>query len=167
MTLEEPQETRTVVFSPDRAYRYRLKQTWDPALPHLCFLMLNPSTADEVKNDPTVERCERRARATAGCGGLEVVNIFAYRATDPTDMKVQADPIGPNNDRHIIEAASSALMVICAWGNHGDHMDRGRTVVKLLRGQGIPLYYLRLGQAGQPGHPLYIGYNVQPILWEG
>jgi hypothetical protein len=140
-------QLRTAVFSPDRAYRYRLKQTWDGTLPHLCFLILNPSIADEVKNDPTVERCERRARATAGCGGLEVINIFAYQTTDPAEMKAQPDPIGPENDRHIIEAASSASMVICAWGNHGDHMDRGRVVIRLLREKGITC---GLGRAASP-----------------
>ena len=158
-------EIRTTVFSPERAYRYRLKQTWDPALPHIVYCLLNPSTADEQKNDPTVERCERRARATKGCGASEIINIFAYRATNPLNMKAQTDPVGPDNDHHIIEAAKGALMVICGWGNHGAYMGRGKMVEKLLRDNGIPLHYLRLGKEGQPGHPLYIGYDVMPTLW--
>jgi len=128
----------------------------------MCFLMLNPSTADEVKNDPTVERCERRARATTGVGGLEVINIFAYCATDPEEMKAQPDPVGPDNDKHILEAATKAQMVICAWGKHGQHMNRGRQVAEMLAKSGIEMYCLKVNCDGFPAHPLYIGYDVKP-----
>ena len=155
-------ETREAVFSPDRKYRYRLRQIWNKNLPCLCFLMLNPSTADETKNDPTVERCERRARATENCGGVEIINIFAYRATDPNIMKAQTDPIGPYNDKHILEAATNAAQLIIAWGKHGQHMTRGEQVLSLLRDNAIKPYHLKINKDGFPAHPLYISYNVQP-----
>lgn len=155
-------ETRETVFSPCRKYRCRLRQIWEPTLPSLCFLMLNPSTADETRNDPTVERCERRARATAECGGVEIINIFSYRATMPEDMKAQADPTGPDNDAHILEAARNAHMVICAWGRHGQHLDRGRNVLEMLHRECIKTYCLKINSDGYPAHPLYIGYNVKP-----
>lgn len=154
-------ESRNTIFSPCRQYRYRLSQIWDESKPILCFLMLNPSTADEVKNDPTVERCERRARTT-GYGGVEIINIFAYRATDPNEMKAQIDPVGEDNDKHILEAALKAGQVICAWGKHGQHMNRGQQVLDLLLTAGVQPYCLKINGDGYPAHPLYIGYDVEP-----
>lgn len=145
-------------------YRYALTRTWDERGGRVNFLMLNPSTATEVQNDPTVERCERRAR-TLGFGAFRVTNIFAYRATDPRDMRAQADPIGPDNDAAILEAATWAGRVICAWGTHGEHMRRGPAVEALLRPTGLPLLHLGLSKAGHPKHPLYISYAVQPQPW--
>jgi hypothetical protein len=153
------------VYSPCEAYRYALTRIWDAARPRALFVMLNPSTATELQNDPTVERCERRARAL-GCGGFRVVNIFAYRATDPKLMRAQADPVGPGNDAAIAEAAVWADQIICAWGSHGGHLARGVTVETLLRSLGRPLYHLGVTQSGAPKHPLYIGYAVQPELWD-
>ena len=86
------------VYSDCERYRYTLTRTWDEGAGRVLFIMLNPSTATEVQNDPTVERCERRAR-TLGYGAFRVCNIFAYRATDPRDMRAQADPNGPGNDK--------------------------------------------------------------------
>lgn len=149
------------LFSPCRRYRYRLWRYWDRSQPYLVFLMLNPSTADELTNDPTVERCERRARSM-GYGGLEVVNIFAYRATDPAVMKAQDDPVGPDNNQAILDAVQAAGMVVCAWGMHGNYRGRGIEVRRLLNDHRITPYCLRTGKDGQPGHPLYIGYDVLP-----
>jgi hypothetical protein len=95
------------------------------------FIMLNPSTATEVQNDPTVERCERRARAL-GFGAFRVLNIFAWRATDPRDMRAAADPVGPQNDATILDSLAWANSVICAWGTHGAHLGRGPEVEALL-----------------------------------
>lgn len=156
-------------YSPCERYRYLLTRVWDPAGPRALFVMLNPSTATEVQNDPTVERCERRARAL-DFGGFRVANIFAFRATDPRVMRAQADPVGPGNDAAILEAANWANQmaggkIICAWGNHGAHLDRGPQVEALLRATGLPLWHFGLTQAGQPRHPLYIAYTHQPALW--
>ena len=152
------------VYSPCEAYRYALTRVWDTGAARAVFVMLNPSTATEVQNDPTVERCERRARAL-GFGGFRVVNIFAYRATDPKVMRAQADPVGPGNDAAIIAAAAWGRQVICAWGSHGAHLGRGAAVEALLRARGGPLFQLGLTQSGAPKHPLYISYAVQPEPW--
>ena len=152
------------VYSPCERYRYLLTRVWDPAGAKALFVMLNPSTATEVQNDPTVERCERRARAL-GFGAFRVTNIFAFRATDPKVMRAVGDPVGPGNDAAIRESVPWADRVICAWGAHGAHLDRGHTVQALLRGTGVPLHHLGLTKDGHPKHPLYIGYDVQPMLW--
>ncbi len=120
------------IYSDCAAYRYALTRVWDAAGRKALFVMLNPSTATEVQNDPTVERCERRARVL-GFGAFRVVNIFAYRATDPKLMRAQADPVGPGNDAAIAEGAAWADQIICAWGSHGAHLDRGSAVEALLR----------------------------------
>ncbi|MGO4907945.1 DUF1643 domain-containing protein [Pseudorhodobacter sp. W20_MBD10_FR17] len=146
-------------------YRYALTRVWDPAGEKVAFVMLNPSTATEVQNDPTVERCERRARAL-GFGAFRVVNIFAFRATDPRVMRAQSDPVGMENDTAILTAAEWADRVICAWGSHGSYLDRGVAVERVLRGTGRPLFQLGLTKAGQPKHPLYIGYDRRPEVWE-
>ncbi len=152
------------VYSPCEAYRYALTRVWQPGGRKAFFVMLNPSTATEVQNDPTVERCERRTRAL-GFGAFRVANIFAYRATDPKVMRAQVDPVGPGNDAAIAEGAAWADQVICGWGAHGAHLARGDAVTSLLRGTGLPLYHLGLTLAGAPKHPLYIGYATQPELW--
>lgn len=152
------------VYSDCMAYRYCLIRVWDASLPKVSFVMLNPSTATEVQNDPTVERCERRARAM-GFGAFQVANIFAYRATDPKDMRRAGDPIGPENDSAILNAAAWADQTICAWGTHGAHLGRGAQVCALLRNQGHALFHLGLTKDGAPKHPLYIGYAVAPTEW--
>jgi hypothetical protein len=152
-------------YSDCQAYRYALTRVWDRAGGKVTFVMLNPSTATEVQNDPTVERCERRARAL-GFGSFRVVNIFAYRATDPRVMRAQDDPVGAGNDAAILAAVAWADRVVCAWGSHGAHLGRGAAVERVLRATGYPLYQLGLTKAGQPKHPLYIGYDRQPELWE-
>jgi hypothetical protein len=126
--------------------------------------MLNPSTADETQNDPTVERCERRARMW-GYGGVEVYNVFAFRATDPEDMKAQVDPVGPDNDIWIADFArkSRATLAIGAWGNHGGHNNRAQEVVDILRRNNADVKALKMNASGNPKHPLYIGYKQAPI----
>lgn len=148
------------LFSPDRKYRYSLWRLWEPSKLFAVFVMLNPSTADEVKNDPTVERCERRARAL-GFGGLTVVNIFALRSTDPKALYKAADPVGERNDAEIRNACVAAGMVVCAWGNHGGLYGRGRFVLDLLAEDRVKPYHLGITGQGQPRHPLYVPYSVQ------
>ncbi len=152
------------VYSDCERYRYMLTRVWDADGRRALFIMLNPSTATEVQNDPTVERCERRARAL-GFGAFRVLNIFAWRDTDPRAMRAAADPVGPGNDDAIRDSLPWADQIICAWGTHGAHLDRGVAVEALLRHQGAELYHLGLSKAGHPKHPLYIGYQVQPVPW--
>ncbi len=154
------------VYSSCERYRYLLTRVWDGAGRRALFVMLNPSTATEFQNDPTVERCERRAR-TLGFGAFRVTNIFAFRATDPKVMRMQADPVGPGNDAAILASATvwAPDAIICAWGAHGAFLDRGAAVRAILRQTRQPLFHLGLTAAGQPKHPLYIGYECQPGLW--
>lgn len=154
----------TAVYSDCERYRYSLTRIWDPARRRAMFVMLNPSTATEVQNDPTVERCERRARAL-GFGAFQVTNIFAWRDTDPRAMRAAPDPVGPDNDAAILEGVAWADQVIAAWGTHGEHLGRGAAVAALLRGGGSPVFHLGLSKAGHPKHPLYIAYSQQPALW--
>ena len=154
----------TALYSDCQQFRYALTRHWDRAGKRVTFVMLNPSTATEMQNDPTVERCERRARAM-GYGAFQVVNIFAFRATDPANMRRAADPIGPDNDHAIHSAAQWADDIICAWGSHGAHLGRGALVESQLRADGFALHHLGLTKGGAPKHPLYISYNVQPIGW--
>jgi len=151
------------VYSDCLSYRYLLTRRWTDDSKAL-FIMLNPSTATEIQNDPTVERCERRARAL-GFGAFRVANIFAYRATDPKVMRAAADPVGPENDAAILQSLDWADQVICAWGNHGLHLNRGAAVHALLRQTGRPLLHLGLTGQNQPRHPLYISYDELPVQW--
>lgn len=149
------------VFSPDKTHRYRLWRTWDESKPPLVMVMLNPSIADEGQNDPTVERCQRRAMAM-GFGGLQVVNIFALVSTDPAGLYSHPDPVGPDNNAAILEAVKGAGMVLCAWGTHGQHIGRAMEVVSLLRRVGVTPYCLGQNADESPKHPLYVAYSIEP-----
>lgn len=158
----------TALYSDCERYRYHWLREWAPWQPRLTFILLNPSTATELATDPTVEGCYRRALAWQ-FGSLQVLNLFAYRATDPRDMKAAADPIGPSNDEVIISACTMrgrADVIICGWGNHGAHLNRAQAVRRLLAEHAVPLHCLRITKAGQPQHPLYIARDVMPIDME-
>ena len=152
------------VYSDCERYRYDLTRIWDQSAGRVTFVMLNPSTATEVQNDPTVERCERRAR-TLGFGGFRVTNIFAWRDTDPKKMRLAKAPIGPENDAAIKDACAWSHKVIAAWGNHGAYLERGAEVAKVLHQSGRPILHLGLSKQGHPKHPLYIAYSQKPEAW--
>jgi hypothetical protein len=152
------------VYSDCERYRYALTRVWDGAAPRLLFIMLNPSKATERANDPTVERCERRARVL-GYGAMRVMNIFAWRETDPKKLRQAADPVGADNDSLLLAALIWADCVIAGWGVHGEHLGRGPQVEALLRGAGADLACLGLSKAGHPRHPLYIAYAKPPVPW--
>lgn len=142
--------------------------------------MLNPSTADEFANDPTVERCQRRAEMM-GFEGFTVTNLFAWRSTDKSVLPKVAQPIGEawrlpleregaymdlnKNDEAITREVMGSQMVICAWGNDGALLGRSKQVLILLRECGVTLHALKLTATGEPQHPLYLGYAVQPREW--
>lgn len=147
-------------FSECRTYRYALWRRWSEG-PAMLWIMLNPSTADETRNDPTVERCQRRAEQAA-YGAVWVANIFALRSTDPAALYRHRDPVGPENNDHIGALARDAGLVVCGWGNHGTHMARGADVMTRLQAAGHEPHCLRMTGKRQPGHPLYIGYDVEP-----
>lgn len=168
------------VFSPDRFWRYSLTRDLVTPLvigdeiaegdPNTClFICLNPSTADESKNDQTVSKCMGYARRW-GYSKLVVCNIFAIRSTDPKALyDVQGTPynvVGPQNDRHILDNARAASLVVCAWGNHGAHLSRGSLVAAKLRRLGVPLHVLGMNMDGSPRHPLYLRGDLTPIPWK-
>jgi hypothetical protein len=147
-------------FSDCRKWRYLLWRRWDRRGAIANFLMLNPSTADEAKLDPTCARARAYAEAW-GYGALIVTNVFGWRSTDPRALKLVKDPVGKGNDAAILRAARESDLVVCAWGNHG--IDRSRQVRELLKG--IPLHVLKLTGAGEPGHPLYLKKSLKAAPW--
>lgn len=137
---------RGATFSADRRYRYRLWRRWDRSKPVVAFVMLNPSTADARRDDPTIRRCVGFAR-TWGFGGVEVVNLYAFRATEPRRLRDVVDPVGPDNERHVMRAIRRARLVVLAWGAHAE----ATRLLSLRRAR-----CLGLTKAGQPRHPLYL-----------
>jgi hypothetical protein len=152
-------------FSPCRRWRYLLWRRWDEGRPLANFLMLNPSTADEVQLDPSCTRARIYAERW-GYGGLIVTNIFGWRATDPGEMKAVRDPVGRGNDAAIVRAAKEAALVVCAWGNHGAHQERSATVLTALRSRQVALNYLKINSSGEPAHPLYLRGSLEPTRWD-
>ncbi|MBU6329749.1 MAG: DUF1643 domain-containing protein [Acidobacteria bacterium] len=149
-------------FSADRRHRYTLCRVWDPQLPMVNFVMLNPSTADAFALDPTNRRCGGFARAW-GFGGFETTNLFALRSTDPRVLREASDPVGPDNDRSIGEAAARCALVVVAWGTHGALQGRGAEVLALLADLGIAPSHLRRTRDGHPAHPLYLPADLEPM----
>jgi len=148
--------------SDDGLYRYNLVRDWgDNEDPGMLFVMLNPSTADAVEDDPTIRRCINFAKRE-GCGYMEVVNLFAFRATDPKAMKAADDPVGPENDLVIRQALEDADIVVCAWGAHGSFKARDKVVLDIIHQSGHVPKALGVTQAGQPRHPLYLK-NIAPL----
>jgi hypothetical protein len=147
-----------------RRWRTLLWRRWDEAGPIANFLMLNPSIADETVLDPTCARARDYA-ARWGYGTLLVTNVFAWRATNPDEMKAAQDPVGKGNDAVILRAARKSAIVVCAWGNHGAHLERSQAVLRLLRGAGVALNALRLNASGEPAHPLYLSGRLRPRPW--
>lgn len=161
--------TRTCHFSPCRTYRYELRIIWDESRKPQMFIGLNPSTADEENDDPTVRRCIDFAKLW-GAGGLVMTNACGYRETDPKVMLAYAgDQVGPENTVGYLErlAAQCQNKPIAAWGKHANKVDsshrphRGRgALLAALMG---PLDCLRLNLDGSPCHPLYLRATLTPI----
>jgi hypothetical protein len=138
--------TRSAVISVCRNYRYELWRKWSDA-PCCVFVGLNPSTADEIADDATIRKCIRYARLW-GYGGLGMVNLFAWRATNPKEMMAVRDPVGPENDDTICRIAASAGIMIAVWGNRGSFNQRDKAVKLMLP----RLYCLHKTKSGAPGH---------------
>jgi hypothetical protein len=151
---------RSADFSLCRTYRYTLWRVWNSKAPPACFIGLNPSTADELEDDPTIRRCMRFAKAW-GYGGLVMANLFAFRATDPRMMKAAIDPVGPDNDAWLLRLADKAGIVIAAWGNHGSFMGRDRRVAGIIEN----LHCLGTTKDGSPKHPLYLRAGTALVEW--
>ncbi len=144
-------------------YRYLLKREWDADAPQATFVMLNPSTADAECDDPTIRRCINFSRSW-GYGCLEVVNLFAYRATKPQVLFQADDPIGSQNDRYLQQAIRRATLIVVTWGIHGSFLDRDEAVLTLISGK--HLYCLGLTKAGHPRHPLWLKNSTQLTIFD-
>ena len=142
---------RSAIFSDCRKYRYELWRWWDRSKPYVVFIGLNPSTADEINNDPTVTRCISFAQSW-NYGGLCMMNLFAFRATKPGDMKACLYPIGPDNDEHLIMVTDKAGIIVAAWGIHGNHKKRDEEVMYFIS----DMYCLGTTKHGYPCHPLFL-----------
>lgn len=150
----------TAQLSRCRQYRYALWRTWDETKPWAMFIGLNPSTADETNDDPTLIRCKNFAR-TWGYGGVCIANLFAYRATDPRVMMTHEKPVGPQNNKWLKALAREAGIVVAAWGNYGAFMNRSHQVKKLIPN----LHCLKINASGEPAHPLYQPVTARPIVF--
>ena len=149
-------------------YRHRLTRTWDAEKPHAMFVMMNPSIADSLVDDPTVAKCGRFAR-TWRYGGIYVGNTFAYRTTDQKRLMKVPDPVGPENDAHLIEMAKQAAIVVFAYGQpcHATLRSRGLALARLLMKEaGVTPHTLRLAKNGTPWHPLYLPEILKPVVWQ-
>ncbi|MEK3807779.1 DUF1643 domain-containing protein [Bacillus sp. FSL H8-0547] len=144
-----------------KEYRYSLWRIWNENLPRITFIMLNPSTADDQEDDPTLRRCIKFAMGW-GFGSLEVVNLFAYRSTDPKLLISAHDPIGEKNNEYIREALNRSDKVVLAWGTKGSLLDRDKEVLQLLKDISTPIYTLELTRYGYPRHPLYVKADKIP-----
>ena len=160
---------KDAVLSDDHLYRYDLTRYWrEPGEPErgvVTFIGLNPSTADAQEDDPTIRRCIGFARQW-GYDGLHMVNLFAYRATNPKNMKAAPDPVGPDNDRTIRKVCYQSETVVACWGAHGEYRHRGEYVASLFPVLGpqdtlIPLHCLGCTKAGHPRHPLYLRKDTE------
>lgn len=150
-------------FSECGHFRYRLWRYWGAAPDQIAtFIMLNPSIADEMRNDPTVERCQRRSRQW-NCSGIRVVNLFAWISTSPKEMwkarRNGADIVGrPYNDDAIMHSVAGSKYVVAAWGKGDKELnERAEEVVSMLRCSS--LLCLGKNSDGSPQHPLYIPYS--------
>lgn len=131
---------------------------------HMCmFVGLNPSAADEINDDATLRRCIRFARRL-GYGGIYIVNLFAWIARDPQDLKRALDPVGKENDAYISKIAERSETVVLAWGVHGGFQGRALEVL----GSGVlgtELYCLGRTKEGHPRHPLYLPAEVELMAY--
>lgn len=125
------------------------------------FIGLNPSTADETNDDPTIRRCIDFAKRW-GFGAMCMTNAFAFRSTDPSVMKSNSNPVGGENNRWIIDIGKNAGLVVAAWGKHGKHLNRDETVLRYLMAQEIQVHCLGLNNDGTPKHPLYLAKETKP-----
>lgn len=158
-------ESGAAIFSRDRVYRYTLTRMWDAEKPWGIFIGLNPSTADEDRLDNTLRRVIRYLDRE-GCGAMIVVNLFAFRATDPRAMLMAKDPVGEDNDHwinQVINYVTSEGPILCGWGTNGNYLGRSREVLGTL-----PMdraCYLTMTKDGEPGHPLYLPSAAPFVPW--
>lgn len=147
-------------FSENNEYRYVLWRNFDDKSKLCTFIGLNPSTADETVDDPTIRRCINFA-ANFNCGKMAMINLFAYRSTSPEIMKSYHSPIGPKNDEWILKVASQSQIIVACWGNHGVFLEQDKHILQLLESYNI--FCLDKNKSGTPKHPLYVKGGIKLV----
>ena len=146
------------IFSDCRKYRYALWRIWDGKKSNAMIIGLNPSTADEKSNDPTILRCISFA-SSWGYGGVYVTNLFGFRATSPNELRAYKDPVGKDNDLWVHEMTKKVAIKVAAWGNHGKFLNRSEKLLLSLD----PLHCIQINKSGEPAHPLYLKADLNPF----
>ena len=147
---------KNATFSSCRTYRYSLSRIWDKKKKYVLFIGLNPSTANEESDDPTIRRCVNYAK-NWGYGGFMMVNLFAYRTALPSKLKKVKYPVGQNNDKYIVTLSKKADITVAAWGNNGNLYSRDKQILNLVPN----LKCLKVNKSGQPAHPLYLKKDLK------
>lgn len=150
----------TCIFSRDGRFRYTLNRTWGPGS-RVAFIGLNPSTADELEDDPTIRRCIGFAKSW-GYGSLLMLNLFGLRSTDPKKLYTVNNPVGGANDFQIHRGFIRAQRIVAAWGVHGEYLGRGEEIRRQYHDR---LWHLGLTKGGYPKHPLYLRADTKPMMW--
>lgn len=169
--LESPFQPKTdATFSSCGRYRYQLDRRWSESGARLCWVMLNPSTADHRLDDPTVRRCIAFSKSW-GFGAVYVVNLFAWRSTDPRLLPPGREAIGDDCDHYIRTSMELSSMVVCAWGTASAAppevrdllRERSCAISDLAKLSGRTLEAISVTKDGVPGHPLYLRGDSQPF----
>ena len=151
---------KDAIFDKTRNHRYLLIRQWEKGTKFVNFILLNPSTADEKLDDPTIRACITFAK-NWGFDGIYITNLFSYRTKSPKELKKANEPIGVKCDNYIKEFAIKSNLIVCAWGNHGTYLNRNKEIIKLLKK--IDLYCLGITKKGEPKHPLYIKRTIELV----
>ena len=149
--------------SEDNLYRYFLIRKWLDNNKIMTYIMLNPSRADGLKDDPTIHKCVKLAMREE-CGSIYVVNLFASRSSKPAELYINNNPVGPENDFWINKIAKQSQIIVAAWGNHGNFLNRDIEVCERLKSLGLKLYCLGVNKNGSPKHPLARSINLNTKL---
>jgi hypothetical protein len=148
---------RRAIMSEDTKYRYQLSRSWDETKRCILFIMLNPSTADDITDDPTIRRVINFSKSW-GYGSVLIGNLYAYRSTDPKVLKTIENPIGEDNISHISQLIEISDKVVYAWGNNQKEPD---WLTKLVEEP----YCIDISKKGIPKHPLYLKGDMLPVLY--
>lgn len=151
---------KDAVLSEDGVYRYELYRRWADSTRPVLWVMLNPSTADAEIDDPTIRRIIGFSQSW-GFQAAIVCNLFALRATNPQALRTHSDPVGPDNDDHLMRAVCASDRIVVAWGAHTFASSRAAWVKKLLPNP----HCLGVTKEGHPRHPLYVRADAQLVKW--
>lgn len=168
-SLFDTEEMKGAIISPCGKYRYQLWRVWTPEKPRLTFVMQNPSKADAEQNDPTITRCIAFA-IREGMGGINVVNVFAFRATDERELLKTDDPVGPENRSHLegVTHKMATGKLVLAWGTPfgGAKLIRHYTeTIELLTQPKFNPHCLGETRGGHPRHPLMLKSDTPLVPW--